>query len=347
MATQRAELATIQALRAIAALLVVTFHAVDSWGRHVLDRAGDQIWPNGGTAVDIFFVITGLVMVISADHFADRSAGWRIFVRRRIIRIVPLYWIMTTAKIVAVLAFPTLVMRTRLDLPYVVGSYLFVPIQDSVGQLMPVLPVGWTLTYDMLFYALVAVALALRVQVLRVAGPVLSIFALFAISAGSVGFANTIAIEFVFGVLIGVSIKRGIRVPFPVAASMLGFGFVIILTGPVVTALLRPITWGIPAAFIVAGAVMLEERLSALLPRRLLDAGDASYSIYLMHPFVIPLIFIVVSKTVPVTLWLPGIIGLGLVASAAVGRLGFVWIERPLLRWLRQSFAASTVAIAG
>jgi peptidoglycan/LPS O-acetylase OafA/YrhL len=147
MGTRRAELAAVQALRAIAAPLVVTFHAVDSWGQHVLDRPGDQIWPNGETGVDIFFVISGLVIVISADHLVGRSEACRIFVRRRIIRIVPLFWIMTTAKSVTVLTFPTLVMRTQLDLPYVVGSYLFLPVWDSVGHLMPVLPVGWTLTY--------------------------------------------------------------------------------------------------------------------------------------------------------------------------------------------------------
>ena len=346
MGTQRAELATVQALRAIAAFLVVAFHAVDSWGHHVLGRPGDQIWPNGATGVDIFFVISGLAMVISADRLAGKPAGWRIFVRHRIIRIVPLYWIMTTVKVVAVLVLPTLVMRTRLDVPYVAGSYFFLPVRDSVGHLMPVLPVGWTLTYEMLFYMLVALAIALRVQVLAVAGPALGAFVLMPIVGGSEGFANTIAAEFVFGILIGVSIKRGIRMPFPVAASALGVGFAIILTGPVVTGTLRPVTWGLPAACIVAGAVMLEERLSALIPRRLLDAGNASYSICLMHPFVIPMIYIIVSRTVPGALWLPGIIALSLVASAAVGRLGFVWVERPLLSWLRQSSAAPTVAIA-
>jgi exopolysaccharide production protein ExoZ len=347
MAKQHAELATVQALRAIAALLVVTFHSIDIWGRHVLGRPADQIWPNGSVGVDIFFVISGLVMVMSADRLAGRPGAWRVFLRQRITRIVPLYWIMTTAKVVAVLALPTLVMRTRLDLPYIVGSYAFWPVRDWTGAMFPVLPVGWTLTYEMLFYALVAVALALQTPVLAVAGPTLVAFALVAIVGDPSGFANTIVAEFLFGVLIGVSIKRAIRLPLIAAVFLLGLGFAVVLTGPVVTAVLRPITWGIPAACIVAGSVALEEKLSGSIPRWLLHAGDASYSIYLMHLFVTPVIYIVVSRSIPATLWLPAIISLSLLASVGVGRLGFVWIERPLLRWLRRPPVAPTVAIAG
>jgi exopolysaccharide production protein ExoZ len=347
METRRGELATVQALRAIAALLVVAFHAVDAWGHHVLGLHGDEIWPNGGAGVDIFFVISGLVMVISADRLAGRSRAWRTFLRQRITRIVPLYWIMTTAKIAAVMALPMLVERTKLDLPYVIGSYLFIPVRDPQGHLFPVLPVGWTLNYEMLFYTLVALALALRAPVLKIAGPALGVFALIAIAGSSDGFANTIVVEFLFGVALGVIIRRGIRMPAPAAIALVCVCFAIILPGPVVSGVLRPLTWGIPAACIIAGAVALEERVSARLPRWLLDAGDASYSIYLMHPFVVPLIYIVVARSLPATLWLPVTIVAGLLASTAVARLGYLWIERPLLRALRRRPLAPSVAVAG
>jgi exopolysaccharide production protein ExoZ len=347
MADRRSDLATVQALRAIAALLVVTFHAVDSWGHHVLGRAGDEIWPNGAAGVDIFFVISGLVMVISANRLAGRPGAWRIFLRQRLTRIVPLYWIMTTAKLVAVLILPALVVRTRLDWSYVIGSYLFLPVHDSMGHLWPVLPVGWTLTYEMLFYALVTLAISLRLPVLAVTGPALGAFALIAIASGGSGFANTIATEFLLGVLIGVSLQRGIRIPVPAAVAMLGLGFAVILAAPVVTAVLRPITWGIPGACIVAGAVALEERLSRAIPRWALHAGDASYSIYLIHLFVIPVIYIAVTAIAPRPLWLPTIIAGSLLASAGAGRLGYLWIERPLLRLLRRPPIVPTFAVAG
>jgi exopolysaccharide production protein ExoZ len=347
VARESATLTTVQALRAIAALLVVAFHAVDAWGSHVLHQSGDEIWANGSGGVDIFFVISGLVMVIAAGRVADRPRGWYIFLRQRITRIVPLYWIMTTVKLVAVLVLPALVVRTSLNLPYVIGSYLFLPIYDPSGEFVPVLPVGWTLTYEMLFYILVVIALALRIHILAVTVPALSAFALVAIADGSSGLANTIVVEFVYGVLIGMSIKRGIRMSCLAATTLLGLGFAVLLTVPVVSSVLRPITWGLPAACIVVGAVALEVHLSALLPRWVSLTGDASYAIYLMHPFVVPLIYIVVARIFPFTLWLPATIGLSLLVSTAVGGFGFVWIERPLLRWLRRPPVAPTVAIAG
>jgi peptidoglycan/LPS O-acetylase OafA/YrhL len=78
---------------------VVIFHAIDSWGQHVVGRHGHEIWSNGGTGVDIFFVISGLVMVLAAGRLAGSPAAGRIFLRQRITRIVPLYWIMTSVKL--------------------------------------------------------------------------------------------------------------------------------------------------------------------------------------------------------------------------------------------------------
>jgi exopolysaccharide production protein ExoZ len=340
------ELKTVQALRAIAALLVVALHGLDSWAHHVAGRAGDDIWPNGAAGVDIFFVISGLVMIISANRLASRPGAWRIFMRMRITRIVPLYWIMTTVRIAVVVALPTLVARSRLDAPYVIGSYLFLPVRDSIGQYWPMLGVGWTLNYEMIFYALVAVALALRVQVIWIVAPALCAFALVAIPYPD-GYASTIVVEFVFGVIIGINVVRGLRLPLPLATGLVGFGFMMILVGPVVSGFLRPITWGLPAACIVGGAVGLEGRLSKLIPLWLLNVGDASYSIYLMHPFIVPAVFLIVSKTLPSYLWLPAAIVGSLAASAAVGKLGFLWIERPILSWMRRTPMPPSVALAG
>ena len=314
---------------------------------HMLDHTADELWPNGSAGVDIFFVISGLVMVLSADRLAGRPGACLTFARQRIVRIVPLYWVMTTAKIAAVLSVPSLVLRTRLDLPYVIGSYLFLPVRDSAGDFFPVLPVGWTLTYEMLFYVLVSLALLLRFPILAIAGPALGAFVVAAIAIGSDGFANTIVAEFIFGVLIGIAIRRGLRIPPVIAWILMCGGFAVLLTGPVVSGVLRPLTWGVPAWCIVASAVALEDKLAPKLPRWLLDTGDASYSIYLMHLFVVPLVYIIVVRLVPATLWLPFTIIGSLLASAAIGRLGYMWIEKPFLHWLRRPTVAPNVAIAG
>jgi exopolysaccharide production protein ExoZ len=172
---------TVQALRAVAALLVVLLHAFETWGERVDPAAPEVNWENGAAGVDIFFIISGFVMVISSRRLADRPDAWLIFLRHRVVRIVPLYWLLTTVKIFAVVVLGRVVLRTVLDFNFVAGSYLFLPVTDSAGHFRPVLPVGWTLTYEFLFYLLFAAALAMRVDFLRIVIPGLGLIAMAAL----------------------------------------------------------------------------------------------------------------------------------------------------------------------
>jgi exopolysaccharide production protein ExoZ len=135
-ASQRspAHFLTIQALRAVAALLVVLIHAFETWGERVDPAAPGLSWENGAAGVDIFFIISGFVMVISARRLIDQPGAWLIFLRHRIVRIVPLYWLLTTFKIFAVVALGDIVLRTSLGFNFVAGSYLFLPVTDSAGR---------------------------------------------------------------------------------------------------------------------------------------------------------------------------------------------------------------------
>jgi len=156
-----------------------------------------------------------------------------------------------------------------------------------------VLPVGWTLTYEFLFYLLFAAALAMRVDVFRVIIPGLGLVAVGALvrtetwPAWTILF-DTIVVEFVFGVMLAKWTLRGFRLPPAIAGILVLVGFVSILIAPMVSENSRAVTWGIPAFAIVAGAVSLESFVAPGLPRWLLTLGDASYSIYLSHGFVLP-----------------------------------------------------------
>ena len=86
---RQGDLLTVQVLRAAAALLVVGYHAANQFGEHLVP-AVEIIWPNGSAGVDIFFVISGLVMVLSAERCGQVAGGWQIFLRQRLTRIVPL-----------------------------------------------------------------------------------------------------------------------------------------------------------------------------------------------------------------------------------------------------------------
>jgi peptidoglycan/LPS O-acetylase OafA/YrhL len=152
------KLNSIQYLRAIAAVSVVAGHLFEmvaqlSGSLHY-NFANPEL-PTGA-GVDLFFVISGFIMVFASRKLFGTAGGARLFVTRRLIWIAPLYWAIST--IMVVLAI--LGSRTQLiTAPSVIASYLFFPydtIGGGDGYAYPILDLGWTLNYEMMFYALFA-----------------------------------------------------------------------------------------------------------------------------------------------------------------------------------------------
>jgi peptidoglycan/LPS O-acetylase OafA/YrhL len=340
-ATTTPSFLTVQALRAVAALLVVVYHAFDLWAVRIRTDV-PVLWVNGAAGVDIFFVISGFVMVVSSRRLLSQPGAGLTFMRHRIARIVPLYWLLTTLKLVLVFAFAGLALRSSLDIDYVLRSYLFLPVVDSAGHFRPLLAVGWTLTYEFLFYILFAVALALRVDVLRVLVPAFAVFVALALlrtenwPAWTILFSTSV-IEFLFGVALAKWVLRGWSLPPAVAAGAMLAGFVLILIVPEGSENLRTLSWGIPALAIVAGAVSLESRFAGALPKWLLTMGNASYSIYLVHGFVLPAVGVGILALHWTTMAaLPFTVVACLVVGSLAGWFVYVLVERPMLLWMKR-----------
>jgi peptidoglycan/LPS O-acetylase OafA/YrhL len=324
----------VQALRAVAALLVVAMHADEMWHLRLDPKHAEDFWRTGAAGVDIFFVISGFVMMVSARHLAPLR-DWRGFAWRRFVRIVPLYWITTTLKIVSVLAFPALVLRTVLRPGDIVASYLFLPWHNAEGKIGTILPVGWTLNVEMGFYILFAAALASGWGLLRVILPCLAVASAISVFVtpdwpAIALYCDPIVLEFGAGLCLGELVLRGRRLPTAPAAIALVAGFALLLVVPPV--LPRVLSWGVPAALIVAGTIGLEGWFRRTLPRWLMMLGDASYSIYLTHAFVLAALGAVLQR---VALPLAGsfaiAVGLGCVLSAAVGIVCRLVLEAPVL----------------
>src|SRR5262249_39672775 len=137
-----ATLDSLQALRAVAALSVVLYH-IDFIGR-------------GAFGVDIFFVLSGFI--ICHVTAADRQH----FLLKRLIRIVPLYWARTLVVCALALAAPRLLQTTSDSWMGLLKSLFFIPYEKESGRVYPVLFLGWTLNYEMFFYVVFSIALALR-----------------------------------------------------------------------------------------------------------------------------------------------------------------------------------------
>src|SRR5271166_3045280 len=141
-------LLSIQTLRALAALAVVAYHALQ-W-----DRGGFDV---GRAGVDVFFVISGFIMWRVT---AGRDVPPRAFLWRRFTRVAPLYWLATLGVLAVALVWPAFLPEVRPGWRHLVLSLAFIPHLDPRGLPFPTLPPGWTLDYEAVFYAIFAAALA-------------------------------------------------------------------------------------------------------------------------------------------------------------------------------------------
>jgi exopolysaccharide production protein ExoZ len=328
----------LQGLRAAAAFLVVIDHALIAGTDTGL--IGAQFRPFapfvGLLGVYVFFAISGLVMILGHGGDFGRSGAARAFVARRVGRIVPLYWFVTL--IVCVLRPDTV------SLANLVQSLLFIPHQMIGGPYgWPIFPLGWTLQYEMFFYLLFALALGFRrrIGLALLAGAIL-VLAL-ASAAGLFGtdtlpayYGHPVVLYFLAGIGIGLAAPRlpgRLRPSFGPALAAAGA----LLAAACAVAFLAGADSRLSIAG-AAGAAIMATAACALhgaaepkgAVRRLAHAlGDATYSLYLSHAFVVfGLGRLVAGSGLP----FPAFLAMALVASALVGLALYRWVERPLVK---------------
>jgi exopolysaccharide production protein ExoZ len=335
----------VQILRFVAAMLVAAMHITQAISIHIPGLGDGHYWAPGTAGVDIFFVISGFVMAMSTRTLPDRGparkrAGW-VFMKRRLLRIVPLYWFYTFLKAALVLALPALAVKSSIEPTHLAASLLFVPMMSPWGLVQPVLPVGWTLNFEMLFYTVFAVAIAIGAPRIRFCLLVfLSLFLAGQTFRGAVPlvfYAQSIIFEFVLGVGVAQVLMRygtphaAVGVLLALAGFVFMFGFDWRTDGE------RLAPWGVGAAAVVLGTVWLESWIArAPGAKQLSFLGDASYSIYLSHPFVVPAGVLLLKR-----LGLHDTLAIALLVGALVilaGSLSHAWLEKPMIsffkRWL-------------
>lgn len=283
----------VQALRFVAALMVVLTHSF----YYTSERLGAGVlkFSGGAKGVDVFFVISGFVMIISSQRLFGTERGWSVFMSNRLVRIAPLYWVATTFKLVVLLAMSRYVLHSSLDWEVIIKSYLFIPSRNIDGVVAPFLGVGWTLVYEMFFYIIFACALYLNVNVFVFVGFLLAGFSSLSLFQGdsqSVWWfiTNPLIMEFYFGMLIGYFAMRGyckLSVTASCAIALVALCY--LMFSPNLFDLPRLIEGGVPAALLVWCIVSVEGVIQSKVPRWVIYFGAASYSFYLFHPLVSPL----------------------------------------------------------
>lgn len=306
----------LQALRAIAAIMVLVHHVYDNGRVNGIEFTGSFInhWFRSG--VDLFFVISGFVMV----HIQGIKASKPVqFMTDRLMRICPLYWTLTVGLFAATLFAPSLFRNLSIDPHWLEASAAFV--SGSSGYDTPILPPGWTLELEMFFYAVFATSLILRkllVSVTYVSTVIISGVCL-------LGF-NPIMIEFVMGMAIGLAYKNNWLNAYGHYGLVPGLVlWVLSANTPVEMDGIRWITYGIPCALIIIGACAVTQTNN----RAWILLGDASYGIYLTQIFTIPLFF----RLIPASCFFS--FPLAIAASLAVGVAVHLLYEKPLNKMLK------------
>lgn len=346
MSSPRARLQNVQALRAVAALAVVLAHLGGATGIEDTWLAGDYGWLRplhfpGNAGVDLFFVISGLIMVVTAGRVTAGPASAGTFLYRRATRIYPTYWVATLPVLVLFLVAPQMVNSSASAPPGILESLLLLPQAGA-----PLLLVGWTLTFELYFYLVFAAALLLpphrRVLVLGGWAVLIVALALAFPSASQPWLmlvSSPLSLEFLFGAVVGWLVLQR-RFVSPVAVTVVGgaaAAAAIWLGGEAVTGgWYRAVVVGGLLAVFVYGVVGLEAADRLVAPRWLRTLGDASYSLYLWHVLILAAVGRFVLSRLPDN---PVVHGLALIATFGVVLVGslvaYRLVERPLLRLFR------------
>ncbi len=295
------KIASLQAIRAFAAIFVMLFHGTEILQERLGYLFLNNIFVAGFSGVDVFFVLSGFIILYTSSAEKNNIAR---FLKKRFIRIYPIYWIVTALLIVSFFIAPSSDQSYKSDPGVILGSLSLFP------QKQYVVGVAWTLTYEVIFYLVFAVTYFKNPKFLFYAftGWVTTILLCFFLNIKTGSFAidaliSPIILNFAFGCLVAYLYKRYAN--FAYSGWIFWSGLVLFtlmwsifyqlrisnpdaFTGDMA----RVYLFGIPAAFLIFGALYLPVGI----PWLLVYLGDASYSLYLVHGTVLSLLIKLVVK---------------------------------------------------
>lgn len=348
--SEKKTLVLIQLLRGIASILVVLMHITVNYE----DNSGHvflfNIFKFGGSGVDIFFVLSGFIITWSNMQYLEKPSATGTFLKRRFVRIFPIYWLIITFFLIMQLALPAFY-NTHFDtgITNILQTYLLLP-----GHIM-LNGVSWSLTNELFFYLIFTLALLIpnKKMVLNL---MVGYFILLIVVA--IAFPQAIAanpymemllfpmnMEFLMGIFIVLIVKT---VPVKWIYPLLVTGIIIFTSGAVLDnagiavvstasspVLNRVLLFGIPSFLIILAVVKLEQSKTIRMHNIFLHLGDASYSIYLLHLPVVAAFFKLTARfNIDNAAVLFILSCLLIVAVCAAGIFIYHKIEKPLIKKL-------------
>ncbi|WP_353147240.1 acyltransferase [Chryseobacterium sp.] len=281
------KLNNLQILRGISALLVCCFHF-----SHYLNfenlPLGDMLFRRGSIGVSVFFVISGFIMAFTTrkkDFSINTSKEIILFYKRRLIRIVPLYFLLSFAWMVMGRSLITYFHGDGLQ--RLIHSVLFIPQKDT----FPVLYLGWSLNYEMFFYLIFGLSLLFysKRYIFIVAFFILTYLIGVNFPPENAYFqmvTSPLNLYFVVGIVFALILdKVTINKKWATLISTVGIlSFILFLLNIIITT--NPLLNLIIVSLFVLSFLLFDYTFKFKGNRFLVFLGDISYSLYLSHPFV-------------------------------------------------------------
>ena len=298
--------------------------------------------PIGFTGVDLFFVISGFVIITSTWKSFGRPGIGLNFILRRAARIFPVYWIVLIPIAILDIVAPHWVNSTQTVRPNIVASFLLLPQQG-----LPLLTVSWSLVYEMYFYYIYTAAIRRPVTTLPwiIGGWMAFTLIVFAVFPHTkipllAQLGDTITFEFTLGMAIGWWLMHEREFKYNELAIALGVAAMATNTifygayGEQLHGHLRFLIVGLPMAAILYGFIGLELNKKFVFGGTMVLLGDASYSMYLWHVPILQTVTLLsihrafLRSPILHVAWLVAGVCLVIVISLFVYRV----IEKPLVR---------------
>ncbi len=286
--TQTSKINSIQALRGIACLFVILTHI--------------EFIGIGAFGVELFFCISGFIMMYSTQKKEQPH-----FLLKRFIRIIPMYYFITIITLLAIIFVPSMFQEVHFEWAYFFKSLCFIPF-DITGQytIQPLMRIGWTVNYEILFYLIFFCAMKINHQHRGILASLFIVAFTYAhkfVPLANIPlyfYTNPIILEFAFGILIYYIYQfLNNQKDYFLSHSYISILLILCITAiflylctigvhAEIYEMQRVINWGIPCAIVFLSSLLLEFYYQP--PKILIQLGNISFSVYLMHYYIIQFI---------------------------------------------------------
>lgn len=300
----QSKIQSIQILRGLAAMAVAIYHLKEFTVPEVPFKGIlDFFFMNGAAGVNLFFIISGFIMVHITQRRTYNASGIGSFLFKRFIRIWPTYAVITI-----IYAFLTFKFRIHWEIKNIIYSLLFIPLNAEPPPHFgySTLPVGWSLNYEIYFYFIIGICLLFTTYRWIVFSVIMLATLVFVPSLSghftldpdqSNNFVNPylnmitnpIIWNFVYGIIIGLLFSNHKSNDFLsklFSNKLLTASVIILACWQYLSGFFGGLganEWGIGMFFLLLAFIFYTNYHQSVFPNWMVRLGDMSFSLYLLH----------------------------------------------------------------